>query len=185
MPKPSPVGVLWVASDVTPDGDYVVTVQAGDDFALPLGHERGIRYAVAVLAAAQYADYEAAVFAQLAAAKLPGDLALFALAELRNARPAIDPEATAPLGFEALLSSTTRRGLVKVMLHGRQIAQLETAAAAQHAQDVLSLLVAVDLDAAYYGWLMSGVVDEPTARRTVHDLAQWRRKATGARPTGS
>lgn len=172
MPDTPRTTVIEVSSEVTPEGAYVLTVRPTPDVSISLGRDRAIRYGLSVLTAVRYADYEAAVWAQMHAAG-PGEMgAWLALTALREQRRALDHEATAPLTFDPILSSTTRTGMIRVLLDGRQIAQLETAAAAEHAHGVLGILAVAELDALYYRWLRDGVTDEPTARHIIGDLAK-------------
>lgn len=168
-PRPTKI---YVSSDVTPECAYIVTVNPTDDVAISLDLERGIRYGLTVLTAAHYADYEASVWAQMHAAGLGAEAAGAAITVLREQRRPLDHQATAPLVFEPILSASTRRGTVRMLLRGEQIGQLETTAAAEHAHAVLSALTVGELDALYYRWLSDGIVREPTARHIVGDLAK-------------
>ena len=65
-PEPGEPDAVWVLSDVAADGTYVVTVQAGPDDAWVLDRPAAAAaYADAVLTAVAYAEYDAAVLAQL------------------------------------------------------------------------------------------------------------------------
>ncbi len=172
MPETPRTKVIEVSSELTPEGAYVVTVHPTPDRSFALDRDRGIRYALSVLTAVAYADYEGAVFSQMTAAKTGDQGAALAVAALRELRRPLDHEATAPLSFDPILSNHTRRGILRVLLDGAQIAQLETQAAAEHAHMVLELLTVSELDALYYAWLRSAGVTEPTARRTIGDLSQ-------------
>lgn len=107
--KPKHIGIMSVCSDVAADGTYTLTVHAGDDLAFVLDRDRAVRYALTVLTAAHYADYEAAVWAQMNTAGLDQDSTLLALAAMREKRRPLDHEATAPLRFEPILSARTGR----------------------------------------------------------------------------
>lgn len=170
--EPQRVAAIEVSSEVLPDGAYVVVVQPTPDVAIPLERDLATRYALSVLAAVQYADYEAAVWSQLSAAKLGEAGARLALTTLRQERRPLDHAATAPLTFEPILSATTRRGMIRVLMGGAQVAQLETAAAAEHANIVLAMTTLAELDSLYFHWLRSAGVTEPTARHTITDVAR-------------
>lgn len=172
MPDVPRVTKIDVGSEVTPEGTYVVTVNPTEDVAVTLDRDRAVRYGLTVLAAAQYAEYEAAVFAQMHAAGLGAMAAGAALTVLREQRRPLDHEATAPLFFEPILSASSRRGIVRMLLDGQQIAQLEPAVAAEHASVVLAVSAVGELDGLYYRWLCDGVVREPTARHIVGDLSR-------------
>jgi hypothetical protein len=55
----------WVTSDLTPDGQYVLTVSYNGDTTVCLDRAGAGRYAATVIAACQRACYDAAVIAQM------------------------------------------------------------------------------------------------------------------------
>jgi hypothetical protein len=165
--------VIQISSEVTPEGAYVVAVHPTPDLSVALDRERALRYGISVLTAAHYADYEAALWAQMRAAGVGVDAVFEAVSALRAQRRALDHEATAPLSFDPIISAKTRQGVVKVLLNGEQIGQLDSTDAAEHAHIVLAAVASAELDGLYYQWLReTAQVKERTARGAVTDLAR-------------
>lgn len=168
---------LWVATEAAADGTYIATLELGDDLSVPLDRDAAIRHAMAVLTADQYAQYDAAAIDQLT-----GELdfalqdAVGLIVSMRGDRPPLDPADTAPLRLEPGVSLTTRKAFVGIWLGDRQIGQIDSAAAMQHASYVLQVTIAADLDAAYHRWLRASGVDDNRARAVVADIRDWRRK---------
>lgn len=166
---------LWVSSEVSAGGAYVVGLNVGADRAWTLDEEGAVRYARAVLRVAHSADHDAAVISLLVklggqtekAAKLVGY-------HLRPDRLPFDHDATKPLRFEPGVNQKSRP-FVKVILDGQQIGQLTPQEAIGHAVGVLEVVATVDLDAALYQLLVGQIhLDEATARAVVGDLARYR-----------
>jgi hypothetical protein len=171
----SDIDAIWVISDVAPDGTYVVTVQAGDDVAITLDRNRAIRYALTVIDASARAQYDAAVFAQMAGMGLDERTAVEPVIQLRADRPPLDNDATAPLRFEPIVTSRTKRPAVHVHLGGKAISEWGPVDAAGHALHVLEVAVGVDLDAAYRRILIGTIgLDDASARAAVGDIANYR-----------
>ena len=55
---------IWVRSNLTLDGDYVVTVELDEDTTITLNRADATAYANYVLEAAERASYDAAVYHQ-------------------------------------------------------------------------------------------------------------------------
>jgi hypothetical protein len=64
---------------------------------------------------------------------MPLDVAAQAVASLRDDRPPLNDEDTAPLVLSPGVSGTTRKAFVGIWLGGRQIGQFDADSAAQHA----------------------------------------------------
>lgn len=170
---------LWVRSDVMPDGTYVVTVSFDADHVWVLDRAGALRYAVACVAAAQRAEYDAAVF-RLTTERLDLDhrTGAAALLSLRLDRPPPDDDATRPLTFAP---GVTARGkpFLTILLDGEPAGQLDPPALRSHAMNVLEAPAAADLDAGFLRFLLSSGLDEPTARAAVGDIANWRTTGVG------
>lgn len=166
---------LWVSSEVSASGAYVVGLNVGADRAWTLDEDGAVRYARAALRVAHSADHDAAVIRLLV--KLGGqfeEAAKLVGYHLRPDRPPFDHDATKPLRFEPGVNPKGRP-FVKVILDGRLIGQLTPAEAIDHAVGVLEVVATVDLDAALYRLLVGQIhLDEDTARAIVGDLARYR-----------
>lgn len=172
------IEAIWVISDVTPNGTYVATIQAGPDRAITLDRTQATAYVMAVLTAAVYAEYDAAVIRQHTALGLGLPTAAGAVKDMRADRAPLDDAATSPLRFESIVTAANRDPAVLVSLDGRRIAQWTAEETKGHALHVLEVVAVVDLDAAYYRYLRGPVrLDEGRARAVVGDLGQFR---TGA-----
>lgn len=166
---------LWVATEAATDGTYIATLELGDDLSVPLNRDTAIRHAMAMITAAQYARYDAAVISQLTG-KL--DFALPDAAELiagmRDDRPPLNPDDTAPLRLEPGVAMATREPFIGLWCGQRQIGQLDAPSAEQHASYMLQVTIAADLDGAYHRWLRTAGIDDNRARAVVADLRDWR-----------
>ncbi|RFU83590.1 hypothetical protein DY218_27160 [Streptomyces triticagri] len=168
---------VWVESDVTSDGVYVVAVRYGMDCVRSLNRSEAYDHAGAVLAAAQRAEHDCAVARQLM--KITGlalDEVALMIRELRADRPPLDAAALAPLWLEPGINQETRPFLV---LHadGQQVGQWTVGDARQHALYVLEALEAADLDAAYLRYLVGKIgIDDNRARQAIGDLANYRQR---------
>jgi hypothetical protein len=164
---------IWVISDVTPGGTYVVTVQAGPDHAATLTRDDALAYAVTVFEAATRAEYDAGVVAQLTATGMSIVLAGSVVTDLRADRPPL-VDAGHPLTYEPIVTAIKREPALLVCRDGERIAQWTPADARSHAGNVLSVLAAVDLDAAYRRLLVGAIgLDDERARALVGQLGQY------------
>lgn len=168
---------LFVTSSLTVDGVYTTVVEYGDDIAVPLSRDEAVRYALAVMQACRYAQYDAAVWAQLAGeVKMERHLAAFAIKQLRRDRPALDTAATAPFGFEPVFSHVTGKPALLFALHGEKIGQLDPAAGLEHAMDVLIGSALADVDLVYLNFMRSTGLEEQFALSLVgklRDFGAW------------
>lgn len=165
---------IWVYSDLTADGqsNYTVTVSADPDTVFSLKADAAMRYVAAVFRAATVAQHDAAVIHQLST-KLGLDkkMAAMTIVDLRDDREPAAVEATAPLRFEAIVSNTTGRPYVHVSTRKKQLTQWTPEDCFHHGSAVLQVLAGVDLDSAYFRYLVNTVgIDAPRARAVVNDL---------------
>ena len=169
---------VWVISDLMPDGvTYVPTIHIGDDLAFPLEGDRAIAYATTVQRAAERAAYDEIVCAQLMELlKGDGQSVAEVVIKMRDQRPPLDDEATAPFTFEPFVSALTREGGLFVSVHGKRLFQWSVADARQHAGHVIQVLCGVELDAAYRTLLTETVGLKPETARVMVDNLQTHRK---------
>lgn len=167
---------VMVRTDVAADGTYVVNIEFGPDHALPVDPQRAYRYAATVMAAAARAEYDAAVIAQLThKLELPREEAAKVVAEMRDDRPPLDTDATAPLALEPGVSAFTGSGFLAVVIAGKHVGQWTPGDARHHAQGVLEAVEVADLDATYHRYLAGSIgIDSDRARAVIDDLASWR-----------
>lgn len=166
---------IWVNSEVAADGEYIVSVEINDDTSIPLDREHALRYTTAVITACEYAEYDAAVFAQLTKrVKMTDQDAAQTVLELRGARPALDAEATAPLVLSPTLGLRSRAASLILVLAGEQFCQWDTKEAVGHAVHVLQAAAVAPLDRLFFEWLRGTGLDGDRARAAVDDLRHWR-----------
>lgn len=150
---------LWMIVDRDHEGHYFPTVVVNSDTVIPLGDPTAaVQYAVAVLRAGTYAQYEAAVYGQLSATLKrnddwpPGMVESFladVIGRMRRERKAIKDKATAPLKFVPFMSARTEEPLVGIHLNGAEVAQVDARDAITHAVAVLQGTISADLDVLY------------------------------------
>ena len=176
--KLADIDAIWVTSDRTHNDVYIPTVVLGEDLAIPLPGAKAAAYANTVLNACAYAEYDAAVYAQLRGAGVDERLTATVLLDLRNDRPPLDQASTAPLAFDPLVTARDHTPAIHVSASGEKFCQWTTADARGHAMHVLDMATAVPLDAAYLRHLI-GPVNLPAhvARAMVDDLRNWRIEA--------
>ena len=170
---PADPDCAWIITDLASDGTYMVTVQVNQDLSIPLDHAAGIRYAAAVVQAAQRARYDAAAYAQLTrGVSMPVKLALESLGLLRGDRPPADSAATSPVDLRTGLTAAGKP-FIGMWLAGKQIGQLDVDAAMEHATGILAAVEVAALDNAYYQFLQTMACSEQRARGMVADLSRW------------
>jgi len=170
------IASIGVISDLAADGTYLTTIQVGDDTVIPLPRASAYAYALAAIAAAEYAAYDAAVLAQVTKI-VKGDKAAAAqmVLDLRADRAPLDTAATHPLAFEPIIASKTGEPAIHVSLRGTRFCQWTVDDLKGHALHVLGAAAAVDLDNAYYQLLTTLINVEPDrARNVVGDLINHR-----------
>lgn len=167
---------IWVKSDISASGTYIVSIEGGPDRSCPLDRDGAIRHAMGVLLAAQYADYDGAILAQYASELgMPIDQAAALVHDLRSDRPLIRPADTAPLTLTPGVSAFTREPFLTLDWGAERLGQWTVQDAKQHALYVLYATSAVDLDAAYYRYLTGQVGLKPGhARAVVEGIAEHR-----------
>lgn len=168
-------GTLWVQSDVTPDGTYVVGLHYGPDRAWVLTRDEAIQHATTVLAQVERAEHDAAVIALLHK-KLGMPLATaseFVAKDIRVDRPPL-PDVS-PITLVPGVSHRTLRPFLRLELDGEGIGQWDLDGGRQHAVFVLQTVEAVESDARLHRALVGLVgMDEGRARAVVGDIANHR-----------
>lgn len=172
---------IWIQTEPSVDGStYIVTLSVGD-FISALTPTTAVTHARAVLQAAQRAEYDAAVYAQIldtigkqndTSAEEANQLAAQVIVDLRKDRaPAGD---AAPL---ELSPGVNQKGkpFIGIHINKKQIGQWKVSQAREHALAVLEVSEAADLDAAYHRALRGLIkVEDHVARNVISGLAQYR-----------
>lgn len=174
-PEPEDPGV-WVESDVHADGRYGITIRAGN-VVRGLSQAETTAHALAVVAAAQRAEYDAATLNLLMSIGIELGPAALSMNELRDARPRIDAEALAPLSIAPGVSAQTRKPFLTVLAGDMDVGQWTVDDARRHALAALEVAEAVELDQALFDWLVSDAfvgLDEGRARQVVASIAKHR-----------
>lgn len=167
---------VWLRSELAPDlSHYVVTLEASDDVARILTPTTGLKYAAGVLAAAERADYDAAVIRQMGVGlKLPLDVAGQVVSDMRQDRPPLRDVDTHPLRFEPGVNMEGD-GFLVVSLNDERLGQWTVEDARLHAMGVLQVIAVADLDATYFRTLVGLVgLDKGRASQVVGDLGKYR-----------
>lgn len=180
MTGPQPTGV-WVLSDRMPDGSYAVTINIGDA-AWTLARQRAVEYAVALIGAATEAEHDAALLASLRATAMPMENIALLVKTVRAARAATG--ALSPLTVDVGVTAAGKPFLVLNTPGVPEPWQWSPADARDHAENVLGVVAAVELDEALRDTLIADF-DLPveTARAVVHSLSEhWPAKRPEEQP---
>jgi hypothetical protein len=165
--------VITVQSDLAPDGrTYIANVHLDPDTSRALDRDQGQAWAATVLAAAARANHDALVLRQLLGhLGVALHTAAGVLQDLRDDRPPLDHNATAPMRLDPGVNQAGEPFIV-VHVHGIPVGQWTCADARQHATHVLEVSAAVDLDAAFYRHLTGHIgLDPEIALNAVTALA--------------
>lgn len=168
--------VLWVQSDVAPDGTYVVGFHHGDDRAWILTRDQAIEHAVAVFAEAERAEHDAATVELLhTQLGMPLETAVaFLVHDIRPDRPPVDQPGPFTVGA-GVSRSGGLHGFLRLLLDGEAFGQWTIDDAHRHAGGVLQTVAAVDNDATLYRTLIGVIgLDEDRARAVVADIRNHR-----------
>lgn len=171
---------VWVRSDVSPTGVYIVTIDYSSDHSRTLAPSEVGPYIDAFTMAVVYAEYDAAAINQLRAKLPPGPASDQAigqiLLELRGNRLPVDHKALKPLIVRSCVSASTGLPYVTVRVAGTKLKwQWDPAEVIEHTQYVRETLFAADMDATYRRFLVSNIgLDKDTATAMVGDLRNWR-----------
>ncbi len=172
-------GMVWLNSEVMPDGSYVAAVAFDDDTSIALPPAAAVAYALGVLDAAERADYDAAVIAQLTASGDRKSAIEFLAYELRPKRAELRSTGTA-LTLTPGVSQRSGEPFLTVTVRGKDIGQWTVPAAREHALYALAASVAAGYDAEYHGVLVRDVgVEDGVARAAVGDIARYRVASDG------
>lgn len=172
---------VWAISDLvlSPNGlpSYVTVVHHGDDAVKAMDAEEALRYCATVMEAASRAEYDQALYAQLAEMYKDPLAALEDVEHLRDDRPPLDNAATLPFTFTPIVASKTTQGAVEVRVNGEQISLWTLVDVRQHALHVMDVAMGVHMDGAYYRFLLQRLgLESELARRMVYELRRWRPK---------
>lgn len=171
LPPENP-DAIWVKSDLLPDGTYVTAIHYSGDRSRILDRKTGLAYVSAIFAAAVQAEHDAAIIRQHIASGLSLKVAARTIADLRADRPPIDDAATAPLRLTPGVAARTKDAFLAIHVDGQQVGQWDPDDARNHATNVLQVLAAADLDAAYRRYLIGSIgLDVARAENIVTDLA--------------
>lgn len=182
---------LSVNSEPIGDGIYVVRFSAGPDrtWILPLGQT--IKYAMAVLAAVNAAEIDAALFAVLMRMKhaeaTPDDAAR-AIGHFRQMRGEVSWPPDSPIRMSPAVAAADARPFLIVHVDGQPHGQLEARDARDHAMGVLDSLLSSELDTQLHAYLAGtvlpalGIPEAHRAAQTVIDhIGDLRRVEAGPR----
>lgn len=167
---------ITVATELDPiSGVYYPVVQFGPDVIRPLNRQEARDYVTGLAVTLAYAEYDAAVLAQMSDV-MSGDLqaAGYMVAELRANRPEVDRAATAPFVFLPIVSHRTRKPMVSVVLNGTELGMWAPDDVQHHMLAILSGPIHADLDQHYARCLVGQMgIEEPRARNVVMDLGNY------------
>lgn len=178
---------VWVSSEVSPDGHFVLSVEFSSDVSMPLDTVQARAYAAEVMRASAIARHDAAVARQIIEKLgLPVKEAALTLHMLRAGRPPLDAAALGLLSMTPEVSVSGNPFLacsVRIPSQvragpydkdGQRSWQWSVAEAHQHAGQVLVGSAIVDLDSAYRRWLVERCGIEPErALNVVGDLSSF------------
>ena len=173
-------GTVWVETVLDPGEPFRIKVHLNDR-SWTLGRDGAIRYALAVLQAAHYADYDSATLQLLVKAGVSAEAAGALIADdLRPDRERLDNEALAPLGLDVGITPGGAP-FIMILLDEQPVGQWDVEGAVKHAQTVLSAMFAAGLDAALYQAMVTQVgLEAGRARNVIRGLGEYRIEAAAA-----
>lgn len=168
-------GVAWVETFIDPGEPFRIKLHVGER-SWTLGRDGAVRYALAVLQAAHYADHDAATFTLLKEAGADEQAAAgLVVDELRPDREPMDRDALTPLGLELGVAAAGETFLL-ILLDSQPIGDWTVEGAVTHAMTVLGALFSSGLDAALHQVLVGNVgLDAGQARNAIRGLGKYRR----------
>lgn len=168
-------GVVWVESVLDPGEPFRIKLHVGER-SWTLGRDRAVRYALAVLQAAHYADHDAATLRLMLTTGADQERAMRLITDdLRPDREQLDAAALAPLGLDIGVTQAGAPFLL-LLLDDQPLGHWEVEAAVEHATTVLGAMFSTGLDAALHQALVAQVgLDTGRARNVVGSLRQHRR----------
>lgn len=169
------VGTVWVEPVLDPGEPFRLKLRL-QERSWTLGREGAVRYALAVMQAAHYADYDAATLRLLARTGVDAAEATRLLVEdLRPDRGELDHEALRPLDLDVAVGAGGAP-VVLILLDGQILGEWDVADAVRHAETVLGAMFAAGLDAALYQAMVAQVgLDPGRARNVVRGIGPLRR----------
>lgn len=170
-----------VTTDLMPDGVYYTVVHFGDDYSIPLPGDTALKYAYAIIALAQAAAHDAAVFNQWVFGMRLPDKALAAAMVLEDLQPDRPPVTGLPEPVAAVsqvkLSATTGRAKGYVTFTApASVAGVSwnVESSWEHAHYVLGVRAMSELDTAYRSMARSKLgVSDLESEALVHDAGLW------------
>jgi len=168
---------IWVKADVDLAGNYRLVVEYNADTAETFDQPRATAYATEVFTAAAYAEYDAAVMAQMTKKLgLPMEAVAEVIRGLRADRPPLNQAALGLLRMEPGIAARNMKPFLKCSLTCHPMEwQWDPADANQHAGYVVQCYPVANLDSAYRRYLVGVIgIDQNRAMHAVEDLANWR-----------
>jgi hypothetical protein len=167
---------IWLTTEPTLDGkSFMVVIEYSKDRSIALGKQSAFEYAHKILTAVQYAEYDAAVFAQMKE-RLDDDVACAQVVDdLRKSRPEVSFVGFEPFALVPGVSVFTGKPFLTVMLDGKADGQMDLDGAREHALMALEALTVADLDNTYLKVMRDTIgLPEETARAVVANLVRYR-----------
>lgn len=147
--------VIWVQSNVLPDGSYAASITVGQDRTWTMDRDAAVAHASAAVEAASHAEYESAVFALLVDRGVPDEVARhFIIKDVRPQSPKIDDTATAPFTFVPAMG-WTGKPIVLVQIDHMPWAKLSPQSLREHALAVMEAPAAAALDGILFQTLVA------------------------------
>ncbi len=173
-PEPYSAGTVWVESVLDPGEPFRIKLHLNQR-TWTLGRAGAVRYALAVLQAAHYADYDAATLALLVKTGVSVDAAGRLITEdLQPDREKLDSEGLDPLGLEIGVTPGGKP-FIMILLDGQPVGQWDVKDAVEHAETVLGSMFTAGLDGALYQAMVAQVgLDAGRARNVVRSLGEHR-----------
>lgn len=168
---------LWVNGAITEAGCYALAVFVDEDRAVTLDTRDAVyAYASTIIAACERAEFDAAIVAQMTRKlQMPVEMATSMVADLRSERPPLNEAAIAPFRLLPGVSATSGKPFLGLFVGGRQVGQWDPDDGRQHAMHIMTGAEVVELDTAYYRYMVEKVGTEPgRARSVISDLANFR-----------
>lgn len=175
---------IWVHTDPNDDGTYVATLELAPGLSVALDHDVAHAHAAHVLAAAQRAEYDAAIMGQLVHALTvkgePKEQALQyaakSLDDIRQTRPEL-PASPTPIRLLPGVSVFTGQPFLVLFVREEEVGQWSVSDARQHALFVLETVDAAELDNGYFKAIQDIFDVAPhVAENMISDLDRFRQE---------
>lgn len=169
-----PEMTVWLHTQLQPDGQYIVTLSIGEDFARELTLDVALKHAVEVLHIVGLADYAQAVRQQLVSLDINPDSVEELLQTLMPRLSSI-PEAVTELVMLPAINRKNGEPMLQVSFRGSKLGVWSLQEARSHAMGILETTLAATMDTEYRRVLIDVAdLEDGTAAAVINDVGKHR-----------